>query len=118
MGEPLSIQGAQLLSGYLHLAVLAALALVSPRLASDEPDAESIEDRIALMRAMLDASGERERMHIDPADIGDDPAPGQGGDGRRGGGTGTRALGEEGSPPFPTPCLIPVPRGDASLTPL
>ncbi len=98
VGEPLSIQGAQLLSGYLHLAVLAALALVSPRLPSDEPDAESIGDRIALMRAMLDGSAERERMHIDPADIGDDPAPGQGGDGRRGGGTGTRAVGEEGSP--------------------
>jgi hypothetical protein len=98
VGEPLSIQGAQLLSGYVHLAVLAVLALVSPRLPDDEPDAESIEDRIALMRAMLDASGERERMHIDPAEVGDDPAAGQGGDGRRGGGTGTRALGEEGSP--------------------
>lgn len=57
MGEPLSIQGAQLLSGYAHLAVLAALALLSPRLPpGDEPDAESIEDRIALMRRMLEAS--------------------------------------------------------------
>jgi len=98
VGEPLSMQGAQLLSGYVHLAVLAALALASSRLPADEPDAESIEDRIALMRALLDASGERERMHVDPAEIGDDPAQGQGGDGRRGGGTGTRALGEEGSP--------------------
>jgi hypothetical protein len=98
VGEPLSIQGAQLLSGYLHLAVLAALALVSPRLPADEPDAESIEDRIALMRAMLDASGERERMRIEPPEVGFDPAAGQGGDGRRGGGTGTRAVGEEGSP--------------------
>ena len=98
VGEPLSMGGAQILSGYVHLAVLAALALVSARLPDDEPDAESIEDRIALMRAMLDASGERERLRIDPAERGDDPAPGQGGDGRRGGGTGTRALGEEGSP--------------------
>ncbi len=57
VGEPLSIQGAQLLSGYAHLAVLAALALLSPRSApGDEPDAESIEDRIALMRQMLEAS--------------------------------------------------------------
>lgn len=57
LGEPLSIQGAQILSGYVHLAVLAALALLSPRLPhGDEPDAESIEDRIALMRSMLEAS--------------------------------------------------------------
>lgn len=98
MGEPLSIQGAQVLSGYVHLAVLAALALVSSRLPGDEPDAESIEDRIALMRAMLDASGERERGRIETAEIGFDPAEGRGGDGPRGGGTGTRAIGEGGSP--------------------
>jgi len=98
VGEPLSMQGAQVLSGYVHLAVLTVLALVSSRLPDDEPDAESIEDRIALMRAMLDASGERERMHIAPVEMGDDPAAGQGGDGCRGGGTGTRAVSEEGSP--------------------
>lgn len=98
VGETLSIQGAQVLSGYVHLAVLAALALVSSRLPADEPDAESIEDRIALMRALLNASGERERVAIAPPEIGFDPAEGQGGDGLRGGGTGTRAYGEEGSP--------------------
>jgi hypothetical protein len=89
VGEPLSIEGAQVLSGYVHLAVLAVLALVSSRLPDDEPDAESIADRIALMRAMLEASGERERMRIEPPEIGFDPAAGQGGDGR--------AVGEEGS---------------------
>lgn len=98
VGEMLSMQGAQVVSGYVHLAVLAALALVSSRLPADEPDAESIGDRIALMRALLNASGERERMRIEPPDTGVDPAAGQGGDGLRGGGTGTRAVGEEGSP--------------------
>ncbi|HEX8796558.1 MAG TPA: AgmX/PglI C-terminal domain-containing protein [Polyangiaceae bacterium] len=92
------MQGAQILSGYVHLAVLAALALVSSRLPADEPDAESIGDRIALMRALLNASGERERVRIEPPEVGFDPAEGQGGDGLRGGGTGTRAMGEEGSP--------------------
>lgn len=82
------MQGAQLLSGYVHLAVLAALALLSSRLPNDEPDAESIEDRIALMRAMLDASGERERARIAIDDVEFDPA-------------GTRAVREEGSPGSP-----------------
>jgi hypothetical protein len=58
VGEPLSIQGAQILSGWAHVAVLAALALVSHRMPENEPDAESIEDRIALMRRLLAAGAD------------------------------------------------------------
>ncbi len=74
MGQPLSLHGAHVVSGYLHLAVLAALALASSRTSAGEPDAESAADRITLMRTMLEASAARERVMLGGAQIGLDPS--------------------------------------------
>jgi hypothetical protein len=57
VGETLSIHGAHIVSGWLHVAALAVLALAASRMPDDEPDAESIGDRIALMRRLLEAGG-------------------------------------------------------------
>jgi hypothetical protein len=86
------------LSLAFHAGLLAMVALLVPRLRSDEADAEEYADRIALLLHALDgrALPERDALAVTADDV--EPAPGLGGDGLRSGGTGSRARGEEGSP--------------------
>jgi hypothetical protein len=82
-----------------HAGLVAMLALFVPRLGPDDPDAEERADRVAFLLHALDGSALREQERpVITADDDDQPAPGRGGDGLRGGGTGSRGRGEEGSP--------------------
>jgi hypothetical protein len=95
MPDPLAAQG---ISAVLHLAALGLLASLVPRMGPDAADAEEQADRVAFMLHALNASAEREHTALGVPAEDESPPPGQGGDGERGGGTGTRAPGEEGSP--------------------
>ena len=88
----------QALSLAFHAGLLALLSLFVPRLGSDVDDAEEHAERVAFLLHALDGSAMREREDMATPGEDDEPPPGQGGDGERGGGTGSRARGEEGSP--------------------
>lgn len=110
-GESFEASRAHVASLMAHAGVLLVLGFLIARLGPDRPDAETVGNDVGYLLRALDAIAERERDRAPPVDDGMEPAPGQGGDGRRGGGTGTRAAGEEG----PTGSSV-APRRDAHLS--
>jgi len=96
---PLAADGIvhQAFSLAFHVGLVATLALFIPRLAPDEADVEERAERVTFLLHALDGSAlpERERPIVTADD--EEPSAGQGGDGRRSGGSGSRESGEEGA---------------------